>query len=369
MQGGQYGGLPVPDGPVLRPRRPARPGGRGWCSGCGSGRCSRWRPGGRYACWTRCLRGGAGVAHVVARPARAGQPVRGGVREPHDGDPAGLRRCCPGCCSRSTAALRAPRAGAGPPLFAPAGHRIGAGVNAAVTGLLLLGPRCCWPTSAVYAGVPWRARARFAVARRRARAARASLWWLVPAWVQAVLRDRLPAASPSRRARSGPPRALSESLRLMGYWISYIGVGYSGRVAPYFDDARGAAVLAGRGGGDAAACPAWRSRASRGRGAGATRRSSWCWCCWALLVMVAGFPEGTPLRRGAHLRVQPLPGRCSALRTTYKAGPLVALGLACLAGVAAARLARGCAATAGRARPRRGRRRVRCCSRWRRGRS
>ena len=30
--------------------------------------------------------------------------------------------------------------------------------------------------------------------------------------------------------------SLSESLRLMGYWISYLGVGYGGTLRPYFGD-------------------------------------------------------------------------------------------------------------------------------------
>ena len=37
--------------------------------------------------------------------------------------------------------------------------------------------------------------------------------------------------------------SLPESLRLMGYWISYLGVGYGGRLRPLFGDGGGAAVL------------------------------------------------------------------------------------------------------------------------------
>ena len=50
----------------------------------------------------------------------------------------------------------------------------------------------------------------------------------------------------------------------------------------------------------------------------------------ALLVMFAGFPNGTPFRRFllfAYERVEPL----QFLRTTYKIAPLLALSLACLA--------------------------------------
>ena len=54
--------------------------------------------------------------------------------------------------------------------------------------------------------------------------------------------------------------------------------------------------------------------------------------------MAAGFPEGTPLRRAMNFtynHVAPL----QFLRTTYKAGPLLALALAGLGGLAAARAA------------------------------
>ena len=60
--------------------------------------------------------------------------------------------------------------------------------------------------------------------------------------------------------------------------------------------------------------------------------------------MAAGFPEGTPLRRASNFtynHVAPV----QFLRTTYKAGPLLALGLACLG---RRRRVRAAAARAGR---------------------
>src|SRR5205085_10951519 len=50
------------------------------------------------------------------------------------------------------------------------------------------------------------------------------------------------------------------------------------------------------------------------------------------LLMTVGFPEGTPLRRGVTFAYNHFPS-VRFLRTTYKAGPLVALGLAGLAGL------------------------------------
>ena len=47
--------------------------------------------------------------------------------------------------------------------------------------------------------------------------------------------------------------------------------------------------------------------------------------------MAAGFPEGTPLRRASNFTYNHV-ARVQFLRTTYKAGPLVVLGLACSPG-------------------------------------
>ena len=52
--------------------------------------------------------------------------------------------------------------------------------------------------------------------------------------------------------------------------------------------------------------------------------------------MTAGFPEGTPLRKASNFTYNHV-AAVQFLRTTYKAGPLVALGIACLAGLAATR--------------------------------
>src|SRR5256886_15971662 len=32
------------------------------------------------------------------------------------------------------------------------------------------------------------------------------------------------------------PTSVTESLRLMGFWLSYVGVGHTGRLVPYFSD-------------------------------------------------------------------------------------------------------------------------------------
>jgi arabinofuranan 3-O-arabinosyltransferase len=131
--------------------------------------------------------------------------------------------------------------------------------------------------------------------------------------------------------------SLSESLRLMGYWVSYIGVGYTGHLRPYFSDAHVMAfqplvVLPGL------LVPALAIGALPW-----TRRWRYAPFFLALLllglaIMAIGFPEGTPLRRAVtfvYNRVDAV----QFLRTTYKAGPLVAVALAALLGAGAAWLA------------------------------
>src|SRR5204863_2587233 len=56
-----------------------------------------------------------------------------------------------------------------------------------------------------------------------------------------------------------------------------------------------------------------------------------------LLVMSVGFPDGTPLRKAATFTYNHVQA-VQFLRTTYKAGPLLALALACLGGAAFAEL-------------------------------
>ena len=207
----------------------------------------------------------------------------------------------------------------------------GPGVNAAVTGLLLLGPALLLSYEAVYAGVPWRAVRGFAL-RAAPLTLLVSLWWLIPAWVQASYgTDFLPFTESSGTIWA--TTSASESLRLMGFWVSYLGVDYTVPLATW-TDARtllySPAVVAAT-----LIVPALAL-------AGFVWTRRWRYgpfflglVLLALLVMIAGFPDGTPLRRGLTYAYNHFPS-LRVLRTTYKAGPLVALGVACLAGVAAA---------------------------------
>ena len=63
----------------------------------------------------------------------------------------------------------------------------------------------------------------------------ASLWWVVPTLVQSRYGvDFLRFTEQPGTIWS--TTSLSESLRSMGYWISYLGVGFGGHLRPLFGD-------------------------------------------------------------------------------------------------------------------------------------
>src|SRR4051794_15354578 len=211
----------------------------------------------------------------------------------------------------------------------------GGGVNAAVPAWVLVGPLLLALYERWIGAVTWRAIAGFA-ARAALLTGLVSAWWVVPLLVQSGFGvDFLRFTEQPGTIWS--TTSLPESLRLMGYWISYLGVGYGGRLRPLF-------------GGGAVLLFAWPvviagllvpalvlsgfALVRRSRAAGFLLLLALV----GLLAMAAGFPEGTPLRRAMNFtynHVAPL----QFLRTTYKAGPLLALALAGLGGLSAARAA------------------------------
>ena len=131
--------------------------------------------------------------------------------------------------------------------------------------------------------------------------------------------------------------SLSESIRLLGFWTMYVGVGF-GVTEPFLP--AGPTYLFNEG----VIVGTFLVPLLAFGGLLLTRR--WRYAPFlvllavgALLVMFAGFPNGTPFRRFllfAYERAEPL----QFLRTTYKIAPLLALSLACLGGAAGGR-ARG----------------------------
>jgi len=226
--------------------------------------------------------------------------------------------------------LRDPRGWRWPAVFALALTCTGGGVNAATTGWILLGPALFVVYERFAGGVPRGAIIPF-VARLAPVVVLANAWWVLPVLVHARFGlDFLPFTE--QPGTIWQTTSITESLRLTGFWTSYIGVGYGGALRPFATHGPALlfatpVVIAGL------AVPALTLL-----GFAWTRR--WRYGPWflllalgGLLVMVAGFPEGTPLRRAltfTYNHVEAL----QFLRTTYKAGPLLALGLAALGGAA-----------------------------------
>jgi len=230
--------------------------------------------------------------------------------------------------------LRDPRGWWWPAVLALLVTSLGGGVNAAVAGWALLGPALLIVYEAAFGEIAWRDAGRFLV-RALPLTVLASAWWIAPILVQIGYGvDFLPFTEPAGAIWTST--SMSESLRLMGFWVTYLGVGYGDQLGPAFDTAP---TLLGSPG------PIVASFAIPGlalAGFAWTRR--WRYgpffaglALLALLVMFTGFPDGAPLRRALHWsydRVELV----QFLRTTYKVGPLLALALACLAGVAAGAL-------------------------------
>jgi hypothetical protein len=229
--------------------------------------------------------------------------------------------------------VRRPRGWWWPAVFALAVTASGGGVNAAVTAWVLVGPALLLGYE-VLGGVPRRAARDFAL-RTIVLTFVASLWWIGPILAQARYGIDFLKFTEQQGTIWGTT-SLSETWRLMGYWVSYIGVGFHGATRSYFSDAgtllytplvvsAGLLVPALALGGFA-----WTRRARYGP----------FFLALALvgaIVMAAGFPEGTPLREGLNFTYNRVEAT-HFLRTTYKAGPLVALGLAGLGGLGAAAL-------------------------------
>jgi hypothetical protein len=226
--------------------------------------------------------------------------------------------------------LREPRAWRWPALFAVALTCTGGGVNAATVGWILLGPLLLAAYEVLVLRVD-RAALRPLLLRLVPLTALANLWWVAPLVVHSRYGlNFLPFTE--QPGTIWQTTSITESLRLTGFWTSYIGVGFGGELRPFASHSQALlfhppVLLA------SLAVPglallgfAWTRRWRYGPFFLAL-------ALLGLLVMVAGFPEGTPLRRGltfTYNNLEPV----QFLRTTYKAGPLLALGLAGLGGAA-----------------------------------
>ena len=130
--------------------------------------------------------------------------------------------------------LGAPRSWWWPAAFALAVACTGGGVNAAVTAWVLLGPLLLALFAWLTREVGGRALLSFGW-RTVLLTGLGAVWWVIPTLVQArhgvdFLRFT------EQPGTIWSTTSLPESLRLMGYWISYLGVGYGGRLRPLFGD-------------------------------------------------------------------------------------------------------------------------------------
>ena len=209
----------------------------------------------------------------------------------------------------------------------------GGGVNAALVGWMLVGPLVLALYEPAIGAVRWRDSLAF-IGRVGILGILASLWWIVP--VLAHVRYGIDFLKYTEQPSTiWATNSSTESLRLMGFWTSYGGVGY-GVTRPLFTDAGtllfNPVVVAA-----SLALPAVAVA-----GFLRARRPGYAPLFLALVVvgvaiMVAGFPDGTPLRR-AMTWVYHNVFVLRFMRTTYKAGPLVAVGIGGLLGLAAGQL-------------------------------
>jgi arabinofuranan 3-O-arabinosyltransferase len=217
-----------------------------------------------------------------------------------------------------------------PAAFALILTSIGGGINGAVVGWMLVGPLVLLAYEPLIGSVGWRESARFLL-RVGVLGTLASLWWIVPLLVHARYGvDFLEYTEQPRTiwATNSAP----EALRLMGYWTTYVGVGFYGADFPYFTEAgtmlfNPLVVIA------TLVLPALAV-------AGFVWTRGQRYAPFFLLMMlvgtsivVAGFPDGTPSRDAMDWVYRNVP-ILRFMRTTQKAAPLVAVGIGGLLGLA-----------------------------------
>jgi len=230
--------------------------------------------------------------------------------------------------------LRHPRGWRWPAAIALLVTASGGGINGAVTAWMLLGPLLLALYEWGMGSVGWREVRAFLV-RTVPLTVLVSLWWVIPAYVQSAYGINFLPFTEQPGTVWGTT-SVTESLRLMSFWLSYVGIGFAGRAIPYFDDSPTLlfsvpVVIA------TLLLPA----ASLG---GFVWSRRWRYgpfflglALVAVLVMGAGFPDGTPLRHGLYFTYNHF-AAVQFLRASYKAAPLLALALACLGGVGASEL-------------------------------
>lgn len=216
-----------------------------------------------------------------------------------------------------------------PAAFALILTSIGGGVNAAVVGWMLVGPLVLMIYEPLVGTVRWRDSAIFGL-QVGLLGMLASLWWILPLLAHVSYGvDYLQFTEQPNSIWA--TNSTTEALRLMAYWTSYFGVGFYGAQRPLFSESAtllfnpflvGASLLV----------PALAI-------AGLLWSRRFRYTPFLLLVLlvglaieVAGFPSGTPIRQGMEWVYNEI-FVLRFMRTTQKAAPLVAIGIAGLLGL------------------------------------
>lgn len=207
----------------------------------------------------------------------------------------------------------------------------GGGVNGAVTAWMLLGPVLLAFYEVLFADSDWRSLGALAW-RTVLLTVLVSLWWVVPAYVQSSYGIDFLHFTEQPGTVWGTT-SITESLRLMSFWLSYVGIGFQGTAIAYFDDSRTLLFSA------PVVVATLLLPAAALTGFVWTRRWRYgpfflALAIIAVVVMAAGFPPSTPLRHGLTFTYNHV-SLVQFLRASYKAAPLLAVALACLAGAAA----------------------------------
>ena len=159
-----------------------------------------------------------------------------------------------------------------------------------------------------------------------------SVWWIAPVAFQSRYGANFLAFIEQPQTIWATP-SMSESLRLLGYWIFYFWTGYGGAQQPLYQSAStylfDIPVLVAT-----FAVPLVALGSLRWLRAWRFAPYFLALAVFALITMAIGFPQGKPLERALdwlYYHVLAL----QTLRTTYKAAPVLALALGCLGGAGA----------------------------------
>jgi arabinofuranan 3-O-arabinosyltransferase len=200
------------------------------------------------------------------------------------------------------------------------------GANVALTFWILLAP----PALLVYEvqvvrAAKWRDAGAFAL-RAAACTAVISLWWVIPVLLQSIYGTN-PLRFTEQPSGILSTPSVSESLRLLGFWLAYFGSPAGpavGSVGSYVFDP--AVIVA-----------TFLVPLAAVAGFAGVRR--WSYAPFLLLLLAGGvtamslgFPPGSPLN-GVFVSLYYQSSIVQVLRTTWKAAPLVALPMACLGGL------------------------------------